>query len=130
MNAAARDLVAAFASHNRDNYFDSFATNATFIFYSSDRIFRNRKEYEDEWKAWEATGFEVLSCASLNGCVTVLTQEVAVFTHAVRTELKTADGVMNTGERETIIFQLIDGKWLGVHEHLSLDPTFTEGQLK
>lgn len=128
MNAAARELVAAFATHDRQRYFDSFAANATFIFYNSDRVFQNRAEYEDEWNAWEATGFKVLACSSLNGSVTVLTQDVAVFTHQVRTKLNTTDGVINTGERETIVFQLLDGKWLGVHEHLSLDPTFAGGE--
>jgi len=128
VNAAARELVAAFATHDRERYFDSFASNATFIFYSSDRIFQNRQEYENEWKEWEATGFKVLACSSLNGSVTVLTHDVAVFTHQVRTKLNTAEGVVDTGERETIVFQLLDGKWLGVHEHLSLDPTFVEGK--
>ncbi len=126
MNAAARDLVAAFATHDQGRYFDSFAPNASFIFYNSDRVFRSRAEYEDEWKEWEATGFKVLACSSLNSHVTILTPEVAVFTHQVRTTLNTADGIIKTGERETIVFQLFNGKWLGVHEHLSLDPTFAK----
>lgn len=128
MSAAAGELVAAFATHDRPRYFDSFAPSATFIFYSSDRVFQNRAEYENEWNAWEATGFKVLACSSVDGRVLVLTPEVAVFTHQVRTKLNTADGVFDTGERETIVFQLIDGKWLGVHEHLSLDPRFAGGQ--
>lgn len=129
MNAAAKDLVAAFATHDRARYFDSFSSNASFVFYNSDRVFKSRAEYEAEWKEWEATGFKVLACSSLNSAVTVLTENVAVFTHQVRTTLNTADGVISTGERETIVFQRLDGKWLGVHEHLSLDPTFSEGQL-
>lgn len=124
---AARDLVAAFAAHDRERYFDSFAPNASFIFYSSDRVFQSRAEYESEWKDWEATGFKVLACTSLNSNIMLLASDVAVFTHQVRTTLNTADGVINTGERETIVFQLLDGRWLGVHEHLSADPTFTEG---
>lgn len=128
MNAAARDLVAAFATHDRARYFESFAADASFIFYNSDKVFHSRAEYEEEWKEWEATGFKVLACTSMNSNVAVLTSDVAVFTHQVRTTLNTAEGVVNTGERETIVFQLINGRWLGVHEHLSLDPTFTEGQ--
>lgn len=128
MDAAARDLVAAFATHDRERYFESFAADASFIFYNSDKVFHSRAEYEEEWKEWEATGFKVLACTSMNSNVAVLTSDVAVFTHQVRTTLNTADGVVNTGERETIVFQLINGRWLGVHEHLSLDPTFTEGQ--
>ena len=50
--------------------------------------------------------------------------DVAVFTHTVRTDLADGDGSITSGERETIIFQKIDGHWLGVHEHLSVDPTF------
>ena len=128
MIAAAGALVAAFGTHDRPRYFASFAPSATFIFYNSDRVFKSRAAYEAEWKEWETTGFKVLACSSLNSEVMVLTQDVAVFTHQVRTKLNTADGVMDTGERETIVFQLLDGKWLGVHEHLSLDPTFVEGQ--
>lgn len=128
MNAAASKLVAAFAVHDRQRYFDSFASKATFVFYNSDRVFQNRAEYEDEWNAWEETGFKVLACSSVNSHVMVLTQDVAVFTHQVRTTLNTADGVIDTGERETIVFQFLDGKWLGVHEHLSSDPTYAGGQ--
>lgn len=128
MDAAARDLVAAFAGHERQRYFNSFAPTATFIFYNSDRVFHNRAEYENEWKAWEATGFKVLGCQSINGSVMVLSEDVAIFTHQVRTKLNTQEGVFETGERETIVFQLLNGIWLGVHEHLSNDPTFIGGK--
>lgn len=58
----------------------------------------------------------------------VLSEDVAIFTHQVRTKLNTQEGVIETGERETIVFQLLNGIWLGVHEHLSSDPTFIGGK--
>ena len=124
VKAAAADVVAAFGSHSREKYFSCFAETSTFMFHSSPALLGSRAEYEAEWKSWEAEGFKVLGCQSTLGRVDVLSNEVAVFTHTVRTQLADGDGQIETGERETIVFQLIDGKWLGVHEHLSVDPTY------
>ena len=52
-------------------------------------------------------------------------ETVGIFTHTVRTTLAEGEGSVVTGERETIVFALRDGRWLGVHEHLSPDPTYT-----
>jgi len=121
---AAADLVAAFGAHERDAYFASFAPQATFMFYNFERPLVDRADYESVWDGWERDGFHVLGCSSSNQVVTVLRDDVAVFTHTVRTQLKDGDGAITVGERETIVFQLIDGQWLGVHEHLSADPTY------
>jgi len=121
--AAAR-LVAAFSRHDVYAYFDSFAPSATFIFHNVGYVLQSRAEYEGLWGRWEADGFRVLSCTSLNGSVQMLGADVGVFHHSVRTTLADGDGTLETGERETIVFQKIDGIWLGVHEHLSVDPTF------
>lgn len=119
-------MVAAFGSHNREEYFNAFDPTATFVFHNMDRILQSRAEYEQEWLSWEEDGFTVLDCQSYNGSVTMLGEDVGVFTHIVRTTLAGEEGPIETGERETIIFQNIDGVWLGVHEHLSIDPTFDE----
>jgi hypothetical protein len=42
----------------------------------------------------------------------------------VRTVLADGDSSVETGERETIVFQRFGTTWLGVHEHLSVDPVF------
>jgi ketosteroid isomerase-like protein len=123
VGVAAEALVAAFARHDRVAYFESFAPSATFLFHNFERVLTSRSEYEAVWRGWEDDGFRVLGCSSTNGAVTMLRDDLAVFTHTVRTQLKDGDSSVTVGERETIIFQLIDGRWLGVHEHLSPDPT-------
>ena len=122
--AAAR-IVAAFGAHDKDAYFALFAPDATFLFHTSPRVLGSRAEYEAEWDAWERDGFRVLGCTSSGSEVKLVGPDVAVFTHTVRTTLADGDGSLETGERETIVFQRRDGQWLGVHEHLSADPNFT-----
>jgi ketosteroid isomerase-like protein len=120
---AAAVLVAAFGAHDVDGYFGAFAPDATFLFYTTSRLLGSRAEYEDEWRSWEAGGFRVLGCQSLEGNVQLLTADVAAFTHRVRTRVRTADGEQDLAERETIVFRRApDGRWLGVHEHLSAEP--------
>lgn len=121
---AAAELVVAFGAHDRDAYFSCFAPSATFVFYNFDRVLTDRADYEAVWTSWEAEGFQVLGCQSLDQAVTMVDRDVAVFTHTVRTQLAGEQGPFTSGERETIVFQRIDGRWLGVHEHLSPDPTF------
>ena len=117
---AAADLVAAFGSHDTQRYFDAFAPEATFLFHAEAALIPNRAAYEAMWAAWERDGFQVLSCRSLAPRVDLVTDDVAVFTHAVRTRLAGVDDEQR--ERETIIFhRAADGRWLAVHEHLSLD---------
>ena len=117
-------MVTAFASHDRDAYFDAFAPSATFIFHNSDKVLESRSAYENLWDEWVSGGFRVLGCSSSDQEVKVLSPDVAVFTHGVRTRLADAGGSITVGERETIVFQKFDGRWLGVHEHLSVDPTY------
>ena len=117
---AAVDVIAAFGAHDTERYFAGFAPEATFLFHAEPEILPSRAAYEAAWAAWERDGFRVLSCASLNPRVDVLTDDVAVFTHSVRTRLAGVDDEQR--ERETIVFRRgADGRWRGVHEHLSLD---------
>ena len=122
--AAAANIVAAFGAHNRDAYFATFVPEATFLFHTSPRLLGNRAEYEQEWATWEQDGFRVLGCQSSDGQVRMIGSDCAVFTHTVRTTLADGAGSVETGERETIVFALRDGRWLGVHEHLSPDPNY------
>lgn len=124
MKAAAAAVVAAFARHDRDAYFDTFAPECTFMFYNAPAFLESRAAYEAEWDAWTKEGFHVLGCESIGGQVTMASESVGIFTHTVRTTLAEGDGSVVTGERETIVFALCDGRWLGVHEHLSPDPTY------
>jgi ketosteroid isomerase-like protein len=117
---AATDLIAAFGSHDTRRYFDGFAPEATFLFHAEDALVPNRAAYEAMWADWERDGFRVLSCRSLDPRLDLVTDDVAVFTHTVRTRL--AGVADEQRERETIVFRReSDGRWLGVHEHLSLD---------
>ena len=117
--AAAR-LVAAFGAHDVRAYFDAFAPEATFLFYTSMELLPTRAAYEAEWRTWEESGFRVLGCESSNGRVQMIGDEFAVFTHDVATRNRDADGEHDLRERETIAFRRTPGgRWLGVHEHLS-----------
>lgn len=116
--AAVDFIIDDFGNHRRDDYFDRFAAEATFIFHSFDVRLESRQEYESLWKSWEQAGFRVRRCDSTNRRIQLF-GEVAVFSHDVETESQIA-GVTNvTHERETIVLELRAGRWLGVHEHLS-----------
>ena len=117
---AATELIAAFGSHDTRRYFDGFAPEATFLFHAEPALLPDRAAYEALWADWERDGFRVLSCRSLDARIDLITDDVAVFTHSVRTRLAGVDEEQR--ERETIVFRRgADGRWLGVHEHLSLD---------
>jgi uncharacterized protein (TIGR02246 family) len=119
---AAEQIVDAFGSHDAARYFAAFAPDAAFVFYTEPRVFFSRDQYEAAWRAWEADGFRVLDCRSEDADVRLVTEDVAVMTHAVRTRLAGASEELR--ERETIVLRREpDGRWLGVHEHLSPEPS-------
>jgi uncharacterized protein (TIGR02246 family) len=119
---AADGLVAAFASHDRDGYFASFDPDATFLFHTAPSLLGSRAAYEAEWRAWEAEGFHVDGCATSDRRIDLISDDVAVLTHRVRTRL--AGGGDELRERETIVFRRNnDGQWLAIHEHLSPAPS-------
>ncbi|MEV1287373.1 nuclear transport factor 2 family protein [Micromonospora sp. NPDC049679] len=119
--AAARALVAAFGAHDVARYFASFDENASFVFHNNDEVITSRSRYEQIWRGWERDGFKVLGCRSLDQRVQVVGPDVAIFTHRVRTRV--AGEAAELRERETIVFRRDSGgTWLGVHEHLSVDP--------
>jgi ketosteroid isomerase-like protein len=120
---AAEALVSAFGSGNLDAYFGCFADDATFLFHTTDRLLTSTEDYRAEWARWAAEdGFRVLGCSTSNTVVQVL-GDVAVLTHRVRTSVATNEGESVLSERETIVFaRQDDGRWLGVHEHLSPAP--------
>ena len=122
--AAADALLEAFASHDRAAYFAAFAPDATFLFHTAPEVLASRAAYEREWAAWEADGFHVEACETTDRRIDLVTPDVAVLTHRVRTRLAGVDAVQR--ERETIVFRRGDhGSWLAVHEHLSPDPQET-----
>ncbi len=119
--AAAQTLVAAFAAHDTEAYFAAFAEDASFVFHNVPGWVTSRAQYRALWQEWEAEGFAVLGCRSLDGHTTLLTDDVAVFTHRVRTRLAGESAELR--ERETIVLRRDPvGGWLAVHEHLSPDP--------
>lgn len=119
---AARRLVEAFGSHDVEAYFASFAEDATFVFHNHPALLGSRAEYEAVWSGWEQDGFHVDGCVSTAQRAHLLTADVAVFVHCVSTTL--AGEPAPQRERESIVFRRDgSGRWLGVHEHLSVDPT-------
>jgi ketosteroid isomerase-like protein len=115
---AAESLIGAFAGHDPERYFAAFAPEATFIFHNVPQVLGSRAAYEQLWRSWEADGFHVRSCVSSDARIQLVGVDVAVFTHHVTTALDGVDAVQR--ERETIVLERqADGRWLGVHEHLS-----------
>jgi len=122
---AAEALVEAFGAHDVVRYFESFTEDASFLFHNSDRLITSRAAYEQMWRGWEQNGFRVLGCRSLEPRVQLASDDTAVFTHGVRTRSAGQDSEVR--ERETIVFHRdAAGRWLGVHEHLSVDPQESE----
>lgn len=121
--SAAQHLVEAFGAHRRDEYFACFASDATFIFYTSPSTLGSRAEFETEWDRWvREDGFTVLDCASRDQRVQVA-GDVAIFTHRVATHVRSQGEELTSDERETIVFRRdADGRWLVIHEHLSPTP--------
>jgi ketosteroid isomerase-like protein len=64
----------------------------------------------------------VLDCVTEDSVVQA-SGDAAVLTHRVGTTVATNEGESVLRERETIVFAKRDGRWLGVHEHLSPDPS-------
>ncbi len=119
--AAAAAMVKAFGSHDVEAYFSCFADDASFLFHTEPELLTTRARYQQKWRDWEAAGFHVTDCRSLEPHARLITDQTAVFTHQVRTRVLGAPTEL--AERETIIFRRIGpGRWLGVHEHLSTDP--------
>jgi len=120
--AAARHLVQAFGRHDEADYFDCFAPDATFIFYTTATRLGSAAEYQDLWRTWEREdGFRVLSCTSARQQVQDL-GDVAVFSHNVTTVIRSTRGEETVAERETIVFRRDGERWVAVHEHLSANP--------
>ncbi|WP_043309986.1 nuclear transport factor 2 family protein [Pseudomonas sp. ML96] len=120
---AARTLVEAFASNDTEGYFAAFSTDATFVFHTTTLPLIGRAAYRALWDDWQRDGFRVLACASSNPVVS-LQGELAIFIHDVATRLQVGGEVVESLERETIVFrqQQEQGRWLACHEHLSAMP--------
>lgn len=118
--AAAAKIVDDFGHHRTEAYFSAFAEDATFMFYTHTERLDSRAAYESLWKKWQAEdGFKVHGCRSTNQKVQLIANEAAVFTHLVSTDVEFAGEVSTIEERETIVFEKLNGRWLAVHEHLS-----------
>jgi hypothetical protein len=118
--AAAIALLDAFAANDRDGYFACFAPGASFLFHTMPHLLPNRAAYEAEYDAWvRDAGFKVLAFQSGDQTI-ALHGDTAVFTHASTTTQVFNGETVTLNERETIVFQKIAGKFLGIHEHLAL----------
>ena len=117
---AADRLVDAFARHDRDAYFACFAPDATFLFHTTVGLLPSRDAYASLWRDWEAEGFRVLGCTTSNRRIDLVTTDIAILTHEVRTRLAGVDDEQY--ERETIVFRQDADGWLAIHEHLSPAP--------
>jgi ketosteroid isomerase-like protein len=121
---AAEALVRAFAVGDLDAYFASFVPDATFLFHGHPERIASTAAYRAVWDGWvRDDGFRVLEAASTAPHIQLVAPDVAVFTHRVRTVIETHEGSETLHERETIVFvRQSGGRWLGAHEHLSVNP--------
>ena len=117
---AAAAIVDDFGNHRTTEYFAGFAPDATFVFYTHTERLDSRADYEALWATWEKDDrFRVHGCRSHGQKVQLLGDDAAVFTHYVESDVEFAGEVSTVRERETIIFERRDGRWVAVHEHLS-----------
>ncbi|MGE4480773.1 YybH family protein [Acidocella sp.] len=115
-------LIAAFEANDRNGYFSHFTPEARFIFHGVPFVMESRAAYEAEYDRWvREDGFTVLECTSTHQHARIY-GESAVFTHRTFTRVRTKAGESSCHERESIVFIRQKGKWLAVHEHLSLLP--------
>lgn len=116
-------IVEAFGDGRLDDYFGCFAPDATFVFYTTPERLMSVEEYRALWDRWVADdGFRVVSCRTSDTYVQRF-GDMAVVTHSVETRISTNEGEDTMQERETIVMARgADGRWLGVHEHLSPQP--------
>ena len=122
VRAAADALVEAFAAHDPAAYFASFAPEASFVFYTAAERLPDRSAYERLWAKWEREdGFRVHGCTTTDADIRVF-GDVAVLAHDVETDVELGGTRETVHERETIVFERREGRWLAVHEHLSPRP--------
>lgn len=116
-------LVAAFGEGRSDDYFGCFAPDATFVFHTTPERLMSVAEYRALWDRWvEEDGFRVVSCRAWDTHVQPF-GDIAVVTHVLESRISTTGGEETVRERETIVMARgADGRWLGVHEHLSAQP--------
>lgn len=120
LREAVAALVADFGAGRVGPYFERLAPDATFVFHSTPERLASREDYRALWARWEAEdGFRVLSCASSNVVVQMLSPDVGVVSHDVATRIATREGEEDLRERESIVFVRRRGGWCVVHEHLS-----------
>ncbi len=113
-------LVDAFGRGRLDDYFAAFHPECTFVFHTTDRRLLSVADYRALWEEWvREDGLEVLDCRTSDTLVQLL-GDVAVVTHTVETRVRARGQESTLHERETIVLaRQDDGRWLGVHEHLS-----------
>lgn len=117
---AAAKIVDDFGHHRTEAYFAGFTADASFMFYTHSERLNSRSAYEALWAKWETEdGFKVHGCRSTNQLVQLIGNDAAVFSHLVSSDIEFAGEVSTVAERETIVFALVNGAWMAVHEHLS-----------
>jgi len=119
VEAAAVELIEAFARNDLPRYFGAFLPEASFVFPIVDHVMQSPAEYAAEWQKWVAEDdFRVTECLSLDRQIQVY-GDVAVFVHRTVTRSTGHRGERVLHERETIIFNKVEGVWMAAHEHVS-----------
>lgn len=118
--AAVDAIIDNFRRHRTDAYFSGFAPDATFLFHTAPHRIDSAADYEALWSEWETrNGFRVHDATSTNRRIQLF-GSTAVFSHDVDTTLDMDGDTLILHERESIIMERRQGRWLCVHEHLSI----------
>lgn len=120
--AAAEAIIRSFAATDTHAYFESFSSEATFVFHSEKKRLNSRASYEALWYGWLDHHWHVTACESTDRLVQTFPGG-AVFSHTVHTSSTSDDGADSYIERETIVFRTAESQTLiAIHEHLSTVP--------
>ena len=117
------DKLMADILHGRhEEFLAGHSSDASLICYGVSGRIDSRDEFRTILHSWvHDHGFEMFSVRSTDRRVQFV-GSAAVFTHVLETQFR-FDGISDRKfERETLVFEQVEGLWLVSHEHLSVNP--------
>ena len=115
-------LLANLLAGRREEFIAGYKPDVSLVCYGVSGRIDCREEFRLLIESWERdNGFEMYSARSTDRRGQFV-GTAAVFTHTLETQFR-FDGVTDRKfERETLVFENVDGVWLCAHEHMSICP--------
>ncbi|MBC7518195.1 MAG: nuclear transport factor 2 family protein [Microbacteriaceae bacterium] len=109
--------------HGRwEAFLDGYRADASLVCYGVTGRIESRDEFRLILETWVRDHNFTISSARSTDRRVQFVGTAAVFTHILETQFH-FDGVHDRKfERETLVFEQVDGSWLCAHEHLSVNP--------